>query len=314
MGIVKKMFGYTYKPFRGMPAILPDEVGALSLWTRDPKNILAEPALQEGIREYRRKGVLVELQISVTGFGGRFHFLELDVPTPEDVADTVKKIIEGELVDRTLIKIRIDPVYSVRLDLKTGGCVIVSNMSKELFAHIAGLFAPLGVRRFITSHRDIGNYDSKKERIAERFRLLGMPVIEDAKDEVIKFFQSVLPVFSGVDFGLCANPPYTSLPYQPCIANDYYTCKCPDLILSNKRNEDPNRPGCTCFKGVASISDKACYSYARGCVVCYSQREGLGKAGERFKKELEEFKADPAAYTTGFPQPYAEMCRTHEGC
>lgn len=315
-GIAEKLFSGEYKPFRGTSVNLPETVGVLSLWTRDPRNIMRNPSLNKALKKYKEMGILLELQISVTGFGGRFNFMELDVPTPEKIYQEVTEIINSELIDPAILKIRIDPVFSVKIPTKDRS-YLITNRKLELFEYLADMFSPLGIKRFLSSHRDVGNYDLKKKRILNRFSEIGSILVEDSPSDIVNFFKKVTDIFTArkLNFGLCANPPSNLLVYQSCIDNDYYMKKVQGLQLSRDHNVDRNRLYCGCYRGVASIMVKGarCYSNARGCLICYSQGESLGKAKTKFLNAINKFKDDPSYFVENLIHPYDCMVSSFGG-
>jgi hypothetical protein len=299
-------------PFRGSPIESLDEVGVVSLWTRDPSNLRRNAELSSALEYCQSRSILVELQVSVTGFGGRFPFLEFDVPTPETVAERLGEIIAVRLVPPELMRVRIDPVLAVAVTDAKGSTWTVSNMRLELIDHLLGLFGPLGIRRYVFSHRDVGNYDPSKKRIRERFTRLGLDVIDESLAELVAFFGSVRELCErrGLEFGLCANPPHAALPYQACIDNAHYMANAPGLRLRRDRSRNATRPCCRCFKNALSVDrlgGTACYPNGRGCLFCYSQGERLGKAEHKFREALDAFRGAPERMAGDWPEPYRAM-------
>jgi hypothetical protein len=264
---------------RASPAqrIDPGQIGVLVLWTKQPASLLENRSLRDAIEALRRTGALVDLQLTVTGFGSSP--VEPGIPHPAEVAATLARLVEAGLVDPRLVKLRIDPLATIRFDAGP----TYSNTSRAALERILDAFLELGVTRVTASMLDDVQYPAVRERMA------GIGARAQSVDEVtalaVATFLSKACASRAMTFHTCVMPRFPGT--TGCIEGDLYNrildqAGAPFRVTDVAHNAmGTQRTGCRCTYShdiASSRGIKQCTTGGFGCIYCYAQGPCVGPA------------------------------------
>jgi hypothetical protein len=272
--------------------IAPEEIHTLVLWTKDPSNITRHPRLSDVLRDLVGQGGQIFLQLTVTSLGSTP--VEMDIPTPETIADYVKReLFSSGLIRPEAVKLRYDPVLELRY-----GKMKLGNMSERRFSRILELFRSLGISRYVTSYVDYQSYP----KIERRLESLGLELVRHTEDRFVGFVSRMndLCRLHRAELQVCCNP-----------AVSFSDMGCIDGNLLNRLMEERGtpelkctttphnaigrqRPSCKCTYSHDigySTGVTQCYSQGGGCLYCYSQPEAINEdLRKRIVAELEHLR------------------------
>jgi hypothetical protein len=249
-----------------------DRVGAVVLWTKDPRGLLTHAPLMEAARALRERGVALALQLTVTGLGGTP--LEPGIPSPDEVVAAVSALVDRGRLSAGAIKLRVDPLIRAR----DAGGRVWANDSAAAFAEVAAPFAALGVTRVTASLAQVEDYP----RVARRLARLGFEVARPTAGEGRALTRNLALAAAelGMRYSTCVFPADPSHLVEGCVDGAWLNDLLADMgsprrvttTLHNRRGRQ--RPDCRCsFSYDLGYSQgiRHCASAARSwCVYCYS--------------------------------------------
>lgn len=249
-----------------------DALGAVVLWSKDPRALLAHRRLAEALSGLNDRGVPVVLQLSVTGLGGTP--VEPGIPSWPEVQRTLDGILRAGLVAPAAVKLRYDPVIALR---DVAGR-LWSNASLPLFVEVLDAFRSLGVSRATASLAQIDAYP----RVANRLLALGFlpELLSDGEGRAFLRQVAALCTERGVAYSTCVFPPDASSLLEGCVDGRWLnglleaagSARRVTGVLHNQRGSQ--RPDCRCtfsYDLGASAGIGHCYdARERWCVYCYS--------------------------------------------
>ncbi len=292
-----------------------DQVGAVVLWTKQPAALLDSPEIERLLSELRKRGILVLLQLSVTGLGGSP--LEPGIPGPFEAASTLERILEqGLLAGPDGVKLRWDPVAEYDLGLIQGGSsqgrrLILGNASKDLFTPVFERFRSIGPLSWTSSVLDL-KYQGATSRLKE-----ADITVAERDPERYRPFYSVMAhtvTAAGGRFSICCSPPL-----EPWVSGDgcidgewinglrakYFGLSAPavETVLHNVKRKGGQRQRCGCSYSVDisySTGFRTCATqYEEGgwggcCLYCYSWHGRSGAATDsKVRAALEALRTRP---------------------
>lgn len=239
-------------------------VHSLVLWTKHPLSLLRDP-LYNALEEWKRRGIQLSVQLTVTGFGGiRFKNnkgswvkIETGVPTAGESLKFIPEVIR--LVgDPRLVAIRFDPVMKV----SSGFQAATSNLS-----FLPGLLHSMelnGLERLIYSFLVPGIY-KKVDRHFDDAGLVIEAFTEEEKRAVRRQIEN-----------LCSR---SGIRADACCVEGFAATACIDgvALAGIKQTAESvdtgslhRRPLCSCTKttDLGGWPPKPCYS---GCLYCYAR-------------------------------------------
>lgn len=253
-----------------------DEVGAVVLWTKDPRALRSHHKLAGAVAGLVDRGVAVALQLTVTGLGGTP--VEPGIPSWREVRDSLAAVLDAGSVAPAAVKLRYDPVLALRDRAGRRW----SNASPSLFADVLEAFRALGVSRATASLGQIEEYP----RVARRLGRLGfvpeLPPDEEARALLRQL--ATLCAERGVAYSTCVFPPDASSLLEGCVDGRWLnellgaagSARRVTEVLHNRRGRQ--RPDCRCtfsYDLGASAGIGHCYdARERWCVYCYSATTG----------------------------------------
>ncbi len=261
-----------------------DEVGAVVLWTKQPAALLESPDMGRLLLGLRERGILVVLQLSVTGLGGSP--LEPGIPDPFETAGTLEQILEqGLLAGPDCVKLRWDPVAEYDLGMVVGGehrgrRLILSNAREELFSPVFERFRRIGAVTWTSSVLDL-----KYRGASGRLKEAGITVEDHDAEWYRPFYTGMagMVTSAGGRFSLCCSPslePWVS--GDGCIdgewinglRKDHFAAGTPlvETTPHNVKRKGGQRPLCGCSYSVD-------ISYSTGFRTCATQYEEGGAGG-----------------------------------
>lgn len=259
-----------------------DALGAVVLWTKDPRAWLTSAALAAALAGLAARGIALALQLTVTGLGGTP--VEPGIPAWCEVRDTLGAMLSRGVLPPTAVKLRYDPVIAVR---DPEGRVW-SNANDELAGRVLAAFAALGVSRATASLAQVDEYP----RVARRLRALGfapeLPSQEEGRAFLRRFAD--LAAARGLTYSTCVYPPDASSLREGCIDGRWLNALLESAgsdrrvtcVLHNTRGRQ--RPDCRCtfsYDLGYSAGIGHCYdARERWCTYCYSAAgTGPGTSG-----------------------------------
>jgi len=261
-----------------------DDVGAVVLWTKQPAALLDSPKLVRLLTELRKHGVLVLLQLSVTGLGGSP--LEPGIPGPFETATTMEQILEcGLLAGADCVKLRWDPVAEydlgmIRAGEHQGRRLVLSNAAENLFIPVFERYRKIGAMTWTSSVIDL-----KYRGATDRLKEAGIGVV-DGDPERYRSFYAMMErnvTAAGGRFSICCSPtlePWVS--GDGCIDGEWinglrrkhFGAKAPavETVRHNVKRKGGQRPRCGCTYATD-------ISYSTGFRTCATQYEEGGAGG-----------------------------------
>ena len=260
-----------------------EHLGALVLWTCDPSNLTAHRPLREALEGLERRGVVLSVQLTVTGLAGSA--VEPGVPDERFVLAQMQRAIDARLIRAEAVTLRFDPFARFHLP---GGRELC-NADPKVFERVLDLFSSIGVTRVVTSQLDVENYP----HVAQRFVRLGIEVLKTDAESLVQGFDAVAKTY-GIEFAVCCHP---ALPEY----TERFGCidgRMLNALIGPKRvgpfsetlhNQiGKQRPDCCCTYSRDIGHSKGfrnCFSFGTGCLYCYAQR-GLPPQIEAAVKDL----------------------------
>lgn len=268
------------RPGRHAPArrLAPGDVGALVLWTKQPAPMVAHGELRDALRTLvEDQHVLVDLQLTVTGFGGGP--VEPGIPAPPDVARSLARILDAGLVAPEAVKLRMDPLATIRFH----GGPAYSNLDVSVQERILDLFSGLGVQRVTASRLDHVRYPA----VTERLRRAGaqVDVLDDAEavDAMGRLDDACRR--RHMRFHTCVDPENRSdvgciegRRYNQMLQGRHAPFRVWDAPHASRGTQ---RSGCRCTYSLDLASSRGvhqCATAGFGCLYCYARGRGLGDA------------------------------------
>ena len=249
-----------------------DEVGAVILWTKDPRPLTREPTLTDTLRRLSAMNIGVFLQLTVTGFGGGP--VEPGIPTPEEAALGLQAALDANLFPPTAVKLRYDPVgrfnhHGQRYD----------NLDIERFHVTVSPLFDLGVTRLTASLVDIVNYKRSQKRLTAHDVSCSPISPLDAGGFISSLDERCAA--GGINFSVCVSPAVAAAGREGCIDGAWVNqvnqsrfgaaARPVTLIAHNRRGAQ--RPGCTCtfsYDLGYSRGLRQCKGFGSYCLYCYS--------------------------------------------
>lgn len=250
----------------------PGALGAVVLWTKDPRALVEHAGLREALSALHGQGIAVVLQLTVTGLGGTP--VEPGIPAWPEVRDSLARVLGQGVLPAAAVKLRYDPVVSLG-DLLGHRW---SNRDEGVLTRVLDAFAGLGVGRVTASLAQIDEYP----RVARRLVRLGLTHDPGAPGEGRAFLVSAAALCAerGLAYSTCVFPPDATSLHEGCIDGRWVnellqrsgsprrvTC-----TLHNARGRQ--RPDCRCtfsYDLGASTGIGHCFdARERWCAYCYS--------------------------------------------
>lgn len=249
-----------------------DRVGAVVLWTKDPRALLTHAPLAEAAQALRERGVALALQLTVTGLGGTP--LEPGIPSPDEVVAASSELIGRGHLPAAAVKLRVDPLIRAR----DAAGRVWANDSVATFAEVAAPFSALGVTRVTASLAQVEDYP----RVARRLARLGMMAVRPGGEELRALIGDIAAQATrlGMGYSTCVFPADPTHLVEGCIDGAWLNGLLTDMssprrvstTLHNRRGRQ--RPDCRCsfsYDLGYSRGIRHCASGGRSwCVYCYS--------------------------------------------
>ena len=282
-----------------------EKVHTLVLWTKSPQGILLSQKLEEALKKLRNSGVLLVLQLGVTGFGSTF--VEMGVAPWWESLNGCRELIERNVFRADAVVLRYDPLLSLSFLNRE-----LSNCREDLFEKIVKRASSLGIERCVTSACDLDSY----RRAAERFEKLGILHTGPSDDFARAFIGSMAEIAhsSGMELSVCCNPDMEVDGFG-CIDGRLYNSlskrafgrgapECSELRHNAVASQRP-RCKCSFSRDIAySKGFQYCYGKGMGCLYCYSQARGISRLAEPVRAEMQRLSKDRQAWER---EPYAGL-------
>jgi len=277
------------------PSIIP----AIAFWTKGPVRLLGNnEKLIKVLELYREKEAVINLQLTVTGFGGTF--LEPGIQEPEEVCNDLKDIFSRGLIDPEAVVIRYDPIIKVKMQDK-----ILTNASEKSFKKVITPFAAIGVKWVETKFLLIGNaekekYDHVRKRM-ENAKVMPIQFSTSEIREILSMFKHVCEKELGVDIFTCCVGKEQGISNWPhdlsCLSYGRLTKVGKklfgehwDRISLGKRS---SREGCLCtaYWDLSNVEGhKKCGSQDAACIYCTaSSKDYSAGINQKIEQEKETF-------------------------
>lgn len=225
----------------------PDGVHSLVIWTKNPKNMIAEGALKEVLRNYHQ----IYLHLTITGMGGGE--FEPKIPPWEETVGMIGPLLDL-LGDSRRLSWRFDPILEGRKGGRT-----YSNLA--LFPRLAEAIATWGIQTCRISW--VSPYKKVLSRLARKgWRLL--PTDPRDREAQAQGLQQVAGQY-GMILHFCSMEDF---PVSRCIDGELLSGIHPDGLICSREKAIGQRPRCGCTKSL----DIGWYSLKcnHGCLYCYA--------------------------------------------
>lgn len=282
-------------PYAPEGVVDPRQLHSVVLWTKAPGNLLDHAGLRRILAAYHdQHRIGISLQLTVTGLGGSF--VEPGIPHQEEVAATLRRLLDTGWLNPGAVTVRFDPF----LALLTPRGHRFGNLDPAVFATVLEPFVDLGVTRVVTSRGDAVRYP----RVVERVESLGLhwvPVDDLSAARLCRDLDAWCRN-RGVAFSVCCEPPLAQWTRRwGCIDAEHLERWSPrpppTRWLHNRLGKQRPTCRCTYSKDVGYSAGVArCYSGGFGCLYCYAQGRDRPPHPERLMSEIAEFDRDPAEY------------------
>lgn len=283
--------------YKGKKYLDPKIVLALMLWTKGPVEMLFEhEGMWRVLETYDSNQAVIGLQLTVTGMGGTF--IEPRIPTPEETAEGLAKVLETGLVDPDAVQLRYDPL--VRIECPDGS--IMSNANMESFENVVSLFARLGIRHFSTKFMLLSEFEAEQyKHVYDRITDAGLlPLEMDNKEKIFKSMLKIAAKYGAV-LKTCCVRVEQKMPHwmydSGCLSSERLAAvgkkrfgKDWDRITSEKRE---SRTGCLCNRYWdlgTNTGFKLCGSSDAACLYCTASAKKYGRTVlEKAENELNRY-------------------------
>jgi hypothetical protein len=261
--------------FRPPERLGPDALGALVLWTKQPAPLVEHADLRRVIADLVAARVVVDVQLTVTGFGGSP--VEPGIPEPAAAAASLARAIDAGLVDPRAVCLRLDPVATVGFE----GGPVYGNARLEVLAGLLDAFAPLGVGRATASRLDDRSYPAVRRRMSALGARLER--LDDAAARALMDALAAAARARGMTFHTCVDPPDDAP--AGCIDGRLYNRLLVERGADFRVDEEDHnergaqRRGCRCTYSLdvaASKGVRTCMSGGFGCIYCYAHGARAG--------------------------------------
>ena len=225
----------------------PEAVHSLVIWTKNPRNLVAEGSLKETLKRYRQ----IYLHLTITGMGGGE--FEPRIPPWEETVDMIGPLMDL-VKDPGRISWRFDPILEAESRGRT-----YSNF--PYFSQLSAAIAPYGIKTCRVSW--VSPYKKVLGRMAGR----GWSLISEDLDKRKKQVEGLKTVAQthGMEVLFCS---MEGLPVSRCIDGEFLSRIHPDGLSCSREKAKGQRPLCGCTHSL----DIGWYSLkcGHGCVYCYA--------------------------------------------
>ena len=285
---------------RSLPAqrLDPEVIGAVVFWTKGAPDFLVEQSgLREVLETYKRLKAVVGLQLSVTGWGGTF--VEPGIPTVEQVAQGLEKVLATGLIDVDAVQLRYDPLLRIRAPNGR----LLGNDTPQAFEKVARPFAGLSLKYVKTKFFLLGNDTHGKYRhVRERMRAFHVIPLA-AGNNLLRTYARLVDVARKHNMMLssCCVRTEQNRPAWPhdqgCLSAARLTAVGKKLFGPSwqrlSQAPRPSRRGCLCsqyFDFSRLKGHRKCGSGDSACIYCTACNRIFGnRLRERFAFEMKAF-------------------------
>lgn len=260
-----------------------ETIHTLVLWTKDPSNLMSG-ALRRSIEDLQALGTLIDLQLTVTGFGGTP--VELGCPSSEKMLGILEKLVLEELIDPELVTLRIDPLLS----FVEPGSYVISNSDFHFVGDLIESFAHL-VDRVTTSF-----VDSSYRSVGMRCSALGLELLQEPKRDKERIIQKITEMckIRDLSFHVCGGGGWTgcinAMLYNEIAKKKGYPRGKAEERLHNELGRQREGCSCTHSRDIGFTQGfQNCFSKGIGCAYCYSQGMPGIEMINRWLKDFGEF-------------------------
>jgi hypothetical protein len=225
----------------------PQDVHSVIVWTKNPKNMLAEGELRNALKAYGQ----IYVHLTITGMGGGE--FEPRIPSWEKVVRMIGDLVDL-VEDSSRISWRFDPIIKVE---KNG--LTYSNF--DLFPVLAETIVPFGIKICRVSW--VSPYKKVVTRLAQR----GWRVISQVQQERNTQANQLVDFAgkNGLAIQFCSMEEF---PVSSCIDGDFLRKLHPTGLVCSRERAKGQRKLCGCTQSI----DIGWYSLQckHGCLYCYA--------------------------------------------
>ncbi len=228
-------------------AFPPEAVHSLVIWTKNPRNLIAEGSLKEVLKKYRQ----IYLHLTVTGMGGG-EFEPLIPPWEETVGmiEPLVELVKGP----ERISWRFDPILEAQKNGRT-----YSNL--PLFSQLCAAVAPWGIKTCRVS------WVSPYKKVVGRLGGRGWSLVAEDPEKRKKQAEGLglIARRHGMELLFCS---MNGFPGSRCIDGELLGRIHPDGLPCSQEKARGQRPLCGCTHSL----DIGWYSLKcrHGCLYCYA--------------------------------------------